>query len=102
MAYFAVTMVHGLAWDTSRGIREQDAWDEHAAFMDGLVTDGFVILGGPVSNGERALLIVEATDEHEVRTRLAEDPWAPVRILQVGTIEPWAIWLDGRAGTRRL
>ncbi|HCU94114.1 MAG TPA: hypothetical protein DHU96_15865 [Actinobacteria bacterium] len=33
--------------------------------MDGLVTDGYVIPGGPVSNGERALLIVEATDEHE-------------------------------------
>ena len=70
--------------------------------MDGLVTDGYVIPGGPVSNGERALLIVEATDEHEVRTRLAEDPWAPVRLLQAGMIEPWAIWLDGRAGTRRL
>ena len=47
MATFAVTMVHGPHWDRSRPIREQDGWDEHAAFMDGLVDDGLIILGGP-------------------------------------------------------
>jgi hypothetical protein len=32
-------------------MREQDAWDEHAAFMEALVDDGFVVLGGPIGEG---------------------------------------------------
>ena len=51
MANFAVRLVHGPNWDPGRPIREQDGWDEHAAFMDGLVKDGFIILGGPVGDG---------------------------------------------------
>jgi len=74
MANFVVRLVHAPAGDPSRQIREQDAWDEHAAFMDGLVDDGFVILGGPVGGGEQTLHAVEAADEHEIRARLGEDP----------------------------
>jgi hypothetical protein len=47
MANFAVRLVHGPGWDPARPIRQQDGWDGHAAFMDGLVDDGFIILGGP-------------------------------------------------------
>ena len=31
---------------TGRDMREQDGWDEHAKFMDGLVDEGFILLGG--------------------------------------------------------
>ena len=74
MANFAVRLVHGLGWDTSRQIRHQDGWDEHAAFMDKLVDDGFIILGGPVGDGDQTLHVVEAADEDEIRTSLARDP----------------------------
>jgi hypothetical protein len=67
MAHFAVRLVHGPGWDSTRPIREQDGWDEHAAFMDGLVDDGFVILGGPVGNGEQTLHVVETADERDVK-----------------------------------
>jgi uncharacterized protein YciI len=96
MANFAVRLVHGPGWDSSRPIREQDAWQEHAAFMDELVDDGFVILGGPVGGGEQTLHLVQAADEREIRARLAEDPWAVAGLLRIGTTEPWALWLDGR------
>ena len=33
-------------------MREQDGWDEHARFMNGLVDDGFIVLGGPLE-GDR-------------------------------------------------
>ena len=59
MANFAVRLVHGPGWDPGRPIRRQDGWDEHAAFMDGLVKDGFIILGGPVGDGEQTLQVVE-------------------------------------------
>jgi uncharacterized protein YciI len=97
VANFALTLVHGPGWDASRPIREQRAWEEHGAFMDGLVADGFIVLGGPLGNGDRTLHVVEATDEGEIRRRLAEDPWAQADMLQVGSIEPWALWLDSRA-----
>jgi uncharacterized protein YciI len=100
MAHFAVTTVHGPKWDTAKpglsGIRQQDAFDKHAAFMDQLVEDGFVILGGPLGDGAQALLIVEAADEAEIIARFAQDPWNPMDMLHVGEIRPIAIWLDGR------
>ena len=99
MANFAVRLVHGPNWDAGRPIRGQDRWEEHAAFMDGLVDDGFVILGGPVGDGAQSLHAVEAADEDEIRARLALDPWASAGLLRVGPIEPWAFWLDGRGST---
>jgi uncharacterized protein YciI len=92
VACFAVTNLHGPAWDRSRGLREQDAWDEHAAYMDGLVEDGFVLLAGPLGD-DRALLIVDAGSEEEVRERLAQDPWTPMRMLDVESVEPWEVLL---------
>jgi uncharacterized protein len=99
MAIFAVTLVHGPNWDASRPIREQQAWDQHAAFMDGLVADGTIILGGPLGDGEQTLHAVEAADEREIETRLGEDPWASMGLLQIGSVQPWALWLDGRHGS---
>lgn len=42
VALFALTEVSGPSWDATRGRREQDGLDEHAAFMDALAEDGFV------------------------------------------------------------
>jgi uncharacterized protein YciI len=100
MAFFALRMVHGPQWDDSRGIREQRAWDEHAVFMDGLVDEGFVVLGGPIGDGKQTMLIVEATDEQEITARLGADPWAAMDLLRIGSIQPWTIWLDGRLSNR--
>jgi uncharacterized protein YciI len=96
MANFAVRLVHGPGWDSSRHIRDQEGWPGHAAFMDELVADGFIILGGPVGDGEQTMHAVEAADENEIRARLAGDPWAVAGLLRIGAIEPWALWLDSR------
>jgi uncharacterized protein YciI len=77
-------------------MREQDEWDAHARFMDALTDDGFVVLGGPVGDGERVLLAVQAEGESEVEARFAEDPWRPMGLLLTAKIEPWEILLDGR------
>jgi uncharacterized protein YciI len=92
--YFLVTRAWGPAWDPARPRRAQDGWDEHAAFMDTLVEDGFVLLGGPVGDVEtgQALLVVEAESEEAVRERLADDPW-PLELLTIERIEPWSVWL---------
>jgi len=93
---YAVTVEHGPEWDDSRGLREQDDWDEHAAFMDALVDDGFIVLGGPVGNGSRVLHAVFADDPETIHARLDADPWSGSR-LRIASIEPWTVLLDGRA-----
>ena len=47
MPVFAVTTAKGANWDHARDIREQPFWDQHAAFAEGLVDRGVIILGGP-------------------------------------------------------
>src|SRR6266540_3821404 len=58
--YFLVEIARGPAWDHSRRRREQAGWDGHVAFMDGLTEEGVVVLGGPVGDGEKVLLVLLA------------------------------------------
>ncbi len=77
-------------------MEEQSDWSAHASFMDGLVGTGFVVLGGPLADEQRVVLVVEAESEDAVRANLACDPWSGTH-LEVDTIDPWAIRLDGRS-----
>ena len=97
--FFAVRLERGGPWDWSRGLREQDGWDAHARFMDSLVEEGFIILGGPLAGERDVLHAVSAPSEQAVRQRLAEDNWAQNGMLRIKSIEPWTILLDleGRA-----
>ena len=88
----------GPEWDRSRPMEAQTYWDEHAAFMDALVEDGFIVLGGPIGEGDEGdntLLVVDANDEASVRARLGEDPW-PQEVLTIESIRPWTVWLRPR------
>ena len=96
--FLLVLTQSGPEWDRSKPMEEQSGWDEHAAFMDGLVEDGFILLGGPLP-GYRAGHAVEAESEDAVRATLARDPWSETH-LEVGSIEPWTIRLDGRENSR--
>ena len=87
--------------DRSKPTREQPFWDEHASFIDQLVAEGFILMGGPlVDEGELpqgALLIVNAEDENEVREKLKDDPWFEKGILKLETVKRWQIFIDQRA-----
>lgn len=101
MAVFVLTQVNGPNYDESRLRREQAAWTEHAAYMDQLLADGFVVMGGPLDDGRQVLLVLDAADEQEVAARLAADPWRPMGILATKTLQRWDVWLDGRATAQR-
>jgi hypothetical protein len=89
---FAVIREFGPARDRSRSMRDHDGWDAHAAFMDRLADEGFIVIGGPLGDEERVLLVVRAADKHEVERRFAEDPWAE-DMLRIGSLEPLTILL---------
>jgi uncharacterized protein YciI len=86
----------------AKDTREQPFWDEHAAFIDQLVAEGFILMGGPlVDEGEMphgALLIVNAEDENEVREKLKNDPWFEHGILKLESVKRWQIFIDKRTG----
>jgi hypothetical protein len=46
----------GGPWNWSKGLRDQELFDEHARFLDGLVDEGYIVLGGPLA--ERDVLLV--------------------------------------------
>jgi NADPH:quinone reductase-like Zn-dependent oxidoreductase len=96
MGTYLVTLTRsGPEWEPTRPMEEQSAWVEHAAYMDHLVESGFVVLGGPLSDEHRIVMVVEADSERVVRDRLTADPWADSH-LRIDAIEPWTIRLDGR------
>ena len=85
----------GPDYDHGKPVEEQSRWDEHAIFMDGLVKDGFIVLGGPLSDEQRVVHAIEAASQDDVRETLARDPWNGTHLV-VASIEPWTIRLDGR------
>jgi len=67
MSLYAVVRQAGPGWVEGRGAFEQPGVDRHAAFMDRLAAEGFVLFAGPLAGSEldriRALVIVDADDE---------------------------------------
>jgi uncharacterized protein YciI len=93
--FLVVVLRSGPQWDPARPLEDQSDWIAHAAFMDGLVDSGFIILGGPLADEHRVAHVVEAESEAAVRATLARDPWSETH-LRVDTVDPWTIRLDGR------
>ena len=97
---FVVISSLGPNRDRSKGVREQPFWDEHAAFIDQLVDNGFILMGGPLVGPDGlpqgALLIVKAEDENEVTEKLKDDPWFERGILKMESVKRWQIFIDVR------
>ena len=89
-----VRVQRGGPWDWSRDLPEQDGFEAHARFMNALVDEGFIVLGGPLDGGREVLHVIAAQSEEEVRGRLAADPWAANGMLTVVQAEGWSILLE--------
>jgi uncharacterized protein YciI len=94
VSYYAVIRQAGPAW-AEGGIAGQPAVSDHAAFMNALADANFVLFAGPLAGSEngrlRALLIVSADNEGEVRDRLDDDPWVHANRLVIDSIDPWNV-----------
>jgi uncharacterized protein YciI len=97
MAMFLVHLRRdGSEWDRTKPMEEQSGWDEHAAFMDSLVEEGTIVLGGPLDD-LRVAHAMEAESEAAIRAVWARDPWWQSHLV-LESVEPWTIRLDGRRG----
>ncbi|HET7554770.1 MAG TPA: hypothetical protein VFJ75_03870 [Gaiellaceae bacterium] len=95
--FLVVLRRSGPDYDHSKPLEQQSGWLDHADFMDGLVDDGFIVLGGVLGDEVRTAHAVEAASEDEVRERFAQDPWSGSHLV-VDSVDRWTIRLDGRAG----
>jgi uncharacterized protein YciI len=91
---FVITLVEGQGWDASKSMRSQHQWNEHAALMDQLADDGIILLGGPLDDESRVMLVMQAADENEIRSIFADDPWIRLRVREIGSIQRWTILLE--------
>ena len=93
---FVVISSAGPNRDKSMSTREQPLWNEHAAFIDQLVAEGFILMGGPLVDEGGAMLIVNADDENAVRDKLKDDPWYTNGILKLQNVKRWQVFIDVR------
>lgn len=91
MAYYVVRSEQGPAWNPSLSMREQKLWPDHVAYINSLLATDQMLLGGPIGDGSpyRAMVVLIASSEGEVRERLAKDPWYAAGVLRVLTVEGW-------------
>jgi uncharacterized protein YciI len=95
VTFFVVLRRRGPEWDASQPLEGQAGWEEHAEFMEDLVSRGFVVLAGPLADEHRVVLAVEADSEDDVRETLGRDPWSGSHLV-VDSVDGWTIRLDGR------
>jgi hypothetical protein len=50
-ARWVVRVERGGPWNFSKDMREHAGWDEHAAYMDRIFEEGFLLLVGPLEGG---------------------------------------------------
>ena len=93
--FHVVVTQSGPSWRAGLPLEEQSGWEDHAAFMDALVEQGFIVLGGPLGDEQRVVHAVEAASEAAIRETLARDPWSETH-LRIEAIDGWTIRLDGR------
>jgi uncharacterized protein YciI len=90
---FAVIRSRGVGWNNSRPMEDQEDWQSHAAFMNALEAEGFVLLGGPLEGTSDVLLIIRASDADQIQSRLSEDPWTRNDLLLTSRVCPWTLRL---------
>ena len=90
---FVVIRTRTAAWDDSQPLEAQKGWAAHAAFMDSLAAEGFVVLAGPLEETRDVVLVIQAVDCAEIVDRLAADPWTQDGLLIVKECRPWHLRL---------
>jgi uncharacterized protein YciI len=96
MPYFVVIRERSCAWNWSVPMRRQAEWDVHAAFMDALDAEGFIVAGGPLGSEDtapRVMHVVNAPDPETIEARMAANPWTPMQLLKTVSIESWTVLL---------
>jgi len=89
-----VRFVAGPAWEHGGPIREQPGWDAHAEFIDALVENGTMVMGGPFGDNLGSMILLEGVDGAEARRLVADDPFIENGVFVLDEIREWTIFVD--------
>jgi uncharacterized protein YciI len=90
---FAAILDRGPAYRQEKPLEGQQEWEAHRVFMNALVAEGLVVLGGPLEGTSEVLLIFRAASTAEIMKRWSEDPWVKLDLLRMSRIMPWDLRL---------
>lgn len=75
------------AWIRDLPPQEQVGFADHARFVAGLESSGFIAQAGLMQPSNDVLFIFRAESEQEVRDRMAQDPWQRDGHARLGRVE---------------
>jgi uncharacterized protein YciI len=84
----------GPTWSDRGPPESQPGWDEHAAFVDGLVERGTMVMGGPLSDHTGSIILLEGVAAEEVPALLAADPFVENGVFVLDEVLDWTIYVD--------
>ena len=84
----------GPTWEPGGPVREQPGWDAHVAFVDALVEQGTLVMGGPYSDNSGTMMLLEGVDAAEAERILAGDPFIENQVFLLEEIREWTIFVD--------
>jgi uncharacterized protein len=88
----------GPTW-TSGPPEEQPGWDEHAAFVDTLVAEGTMVMGGPLADYSGSVIVLENLGEDEARAVLTRDPFVLNGVFVLEDVRAWNVYVDELTGS---
>jgi uncharacterized protein YciI len=83
----------GPTW-TSGAVDDQPGWDEHAAYIDDLISRGIFVMGGPFADRSGSLSVLENVTEQEARELIAADPFVANGVFELEEVRAWNIFVD--------
>jgi uncharacterized protein YciI len=73
---------------------DQPGWDEHAAFVDGLIERRTFVMGGPFADYSGSMSLLEGVSEAEARELVAGDPFVANGVFVVEDVQAWNVYVD--------
>jgi uncharacterized protein YciI len=95
---FAIIYAPGPNWIQGRSIFDQDLM-QHAQYMQKLLDQGKLELGGPFSDSTGGMAIIDATDPTAARNIMENDP-AILNGIFTAKVHPWFIVFRARRESR--
>jgi hypothetical protein len=82
----------GETWDGGAPQSQPD-WDAHEAFVDALVEDGTIVMGGPFSDHTGAMLLMDGLSAAEARRIVQLDPFVKNGVFVVDDVRDWTLYV---------
>lgn len=86
---FAIIYEPGPNWIKGRSIYEQDLM-RHGQYMQKLLKDGILEMGGPFSDSSGGMAIINVADADEAQKILADDPSITMGVF-TAKLRPWYV-----------